>query len=58
MRGDCFRILGLPPGERYLAVAVEELDEGQEYDPEFLKPRTDATPRCSIWARPGNARWT
>ena len=31
-----FRILGLPPGERYLAVAVGELDEGQEADPDFL----------------------
>jgi hypothetical protein len=32
-----FRIVGLPPGERYLAVAVAELDEEQERDPEFLQ---------------------
>jgi hypothetical protein len=32
-----FRIVGLPPGERYMAVAVAELDEGQEADPEFLQ---------------------
>jgi hypothetical protein len=32
-----FRIAGLPPGERYLAVAVTELDPGQETDPDFLR---------------------
>jgi hypothetical protein len=32
-----FRILGLPPGEGYLAAAVRELDEGQEDDPDFLQ---------------------
>ena len=32
-----FRILGLPPGDRYLAVAVRDLDDGQELDPEFLQ---------------------
>jgi hypothetical protein len=32
-----FRIAGLPPGERYLAVAVKELDPGQENDPDFLQ---------------------
>ena len=31
-----YRILGLPPGERYLAIAVEELEEGQDTDPDFL----------------------
>jgi hypothetical protein len=36
VRGS-FRITGLPPGERYLAVAVKELDPGQESDPEFLQ---------------------
>lgn len=36
VRGS-FRIAGLPPGERYLAVAVKELDPGQENDPEFLQ---------------------
>jgi hypothetical protein len=32
-----YRIVGLPPGEKYLAVAVADLDEGQETDPEFLQ---------------------
>ena len=32
-----FRIAGLPPGERYLAVAVRDLEEGQEDDPDFLQ---------------------
>jgi hypothetical protein len=32
-----FRIVGLPPGERYRAVAVRELNEGEEDDPEFLQ---------------------
>lgn len=32
-----YRILGLPPSERYLAVAVGDLDEGQDTDPEFLQ---------------------
>lgn len=32
-----FRIVGLPPGQGYRAVAVRELDEGQEDDPDFLQ---------------------
>jgi len=32
-----FRIVGLPPGQGYRAVAVRELDDGQEDDPEFLQ---------------------
>jgi hypothetical protein len=32
-----FRITGLPPGQRYLAVAVRELEQGQESDPDFLQ---------------------
>jgi hypothetical protein len=32
-----FRIAGLPPGVRYLAVAVDYLDDGEHYDPEFLE---------------------
>lgn len=32
-----FRIAGLPPGDTYLAVAVKELDPGQENDPDFLQ---------------------
>jgi hypothetical protein len=31
-----FRIVGLPPGQGYRAVAVRELDEGQQDDPDFL----------------------
>ena len=43
--GGRFRVLGLPPGERYLAVAVTDLDEGQEGDPEFLQQvQNDASP--------------
>ena len=32
-----FRILGLPPAQRYVAVAVPDLDEGEEEDPDFLQ---------------------
>jgi hypothetical protein len=32
-----FRIGGLPPAERYLAVAADYLDDGEHYDPEFLE---------------------
>jgi hypothetical protein len=32
-----YRILGLPPGDKYLAIAVADLEEGQETDPEFLQ---------------------
>jgi hypothetical protein len=32
-----FRIIGLPPGQRYLAAAVREIDDGQEDDPDFLQ---------------------
>jgi hypothetical protein len=31
-----FEIRGLPPGDRYLAVAVDYLEEGGANDPEFL----------------------
>jgi hypothetical protein len=31
-----FRVRGLPPGQRYLAVALEYLEEGEHLDPEFL----------------------
>ena len=31
-----FRITGLPPGDGYLAVATDYLDEGEHQDPEFL----------------------
>lgn len=32
-----YRITGLPPGDKYLAIAVSDLDEGQETDPDFLQ---------------------
>jgi hypothetical protein len=32
-----FRISGLPPNERYFAVAVDFLEEGEEQDPQFLE---------------------
>ena len=32
-----FRIAGLPPGERYLAVALRDMEEGEEDDPDFLQ---------------------
>jgi hypothetical protein len=31
-----FRIRGLPPGEQYLAVATDYLEDGEHLDPEFL----------------------
>jgi hypothetical protein len=31
-----FRITGLPPDDRYLALAVDYLEEGEHFDPEFL----------------------
>jgi hypothetical protein len=36
-----FRISGLPAGDRYLAVAVDRLDEGDEEDPDFLRKVQD-----------------
>jgi hypothetical protein len=32
-----FRLNGLPPGERYLAIATDYLEDGEHYDPEFLE---------------------
>jgi hypothetical protein len=32
-----FRISGLPPSERYLAVATDYLEDDEHYDPEFLE---------------------
>jgi hypothetical protein len=38
-----FRITGLAPGERYLALATDYLEEGEHNDPEFLgRMREDA----------------
>jgi hypothetical protein len=40
-----FRIAGLPGNERYLALAVDYLEEGEGADPEFLERiRNQATP--------------
>ena len=40
-----FRISGLPPHERYLAVAVDYLEEGEGEDPQFLERiRSQAVP--------------
>ena len=40
-----FRISGLPPADRYLAVATDYLEEGEHYDPELLdRVRDAATP--------------
>jgi hypothetical protein len=37
-----FRITGLPPSERYLAVAADYLEDGEHFDPEFLERARDA----------------
>ncbi len=40
-----FEIAGLPPGERYLATALEFFEDGDEQDPEVLERlRANATP--------------
>ena len=31
-----FAVVGLPPGEQYLAYATDYLDSGEHLDPEFL----------------------
>jgi hypothetical protein len=36
-----FRLRALPPG-RYLAAAVEQLEQGREWDPEFVRRFRDA----------------
>jgi hypothetical protein len=46
-----FRITGLPPA-RYLAVAVQYLEAGQEQDPEYLESlRHLATPFTLSWGQ-------
>jgi hypothetical protein len=32
-----YSIAGLPPYERYLAIAADYLEEGEQFDPEFLE---------------------
>ena len=52
-----FRITGLPPGQRYLAVAVRDLDQGQEGDPDFLQQvQSQAAP--SIWVSTKSGCWS
>lgn len=43
-----FRITGLPPGERYLAVATDYLEDSEHYDPEFLERVRDAAVAFSV----------
>ena len=43
-----FRISGLPPAERYLAVATDYLEDGEHYDPEFLERMRDAATPFSL----------
>jgi len=46
-RGN-FRIIGLPPGERYLAYATDYLDDGEHLDPEFLTSIRNAAVAFSL----------
>jgi hypothetical protein len=32
-----FQIVGLPPDQRYLALALDYLEDGEEQDPQFLE---------------------
>ena len=43
-----FRISGLPPSDRYLAVATDYLEEGEHYDPELLERVRDAATPFSL----------
>jgi hypothetical protein len=43
-----FRISGLPPGERYLAVAVDFLEDGEATDPDFLEQLRTRAARFSL----------
>jgi protocatechuate 3,4-dioxygenase beta subunit len=42
-----FRIRGLPPG-RYVAAAVEALEQGREWDPEFVRRIRDVATRFTL----------
>jgi hypothetical protein len=46
-----FRITGLPPADRYLVLAADYLEDGEQYDPEFLERMRDAATEFSL----GNA---
>ena len=43
-----FEMTGLPPGEAYRAVAVDYLEDGEEYDTDFLKKMRDRATRFSL----------
>ena len=43
-----FKIRGLPPGETYLAVAVDYLEDGEGGDPEFLREMRDRGTRLQL----------
>jgi hypothetical protein len=43
-----FRITGLPPGARYLAVATSYLEEGEQFDPAFLSRMRDVASRLEL----------
>lgn len=43
-----FRVRGLPPDERYLAVAVDYIEEGEGGDPQFLAQVRDRATRFAL----------
>jgi hypothetical protein len=43
-----FEVAGLPPNEDYRAVAVDYLEDGEEYDPDFLKRMRQRATRFSL----------
>lgn len=43
-----FKVRGLPPGEQYLAVAVDYIEEGEGGDPEFLREMRDQATRLQL----------
>jgi hypothetical protein len=43
-----FRIRGLPPNDRYLAVAVDYLEDGEGTDPQFLEQIKDRATRFAL----------
>jgi hypothetical protein len=50
-----FRITGLPPAERYLAIAADYLDDGEHYDPEFLERMRNTATEFSLGAAESRA---
>jgi len=43
-----FEVTGLPPNEEYRAVAVDYLEDGEEYDQDFLKRMRERAARFSL----------